>query len=504
MDKTSLTHKDDQLHVDASLISERLSMGLATGVVAQVRESVLPMLPDEEIASDQLRGSLDYLASVKNFDIDEFDQTINQLIEHDSQRTLRAERDKAIQWAKRGKVEILDEESNEPKWVNLPNAVIPKFTQALNDVSLNPDEELYNQQSFSDMSVEELDMFTENTTITIIAKLAELIASLPTIQQLTSGELDGLRLVLSTDLPNVDRDVLSYSPGSPVLKSIRKKVIQLSKVIDEFAENPAQFSAKEMYKDKGAYIEQQISELVYGLLINATTETYASLNPDELKRVKQRTIEEAPKLSKRQKRRQKQLAEQALSSTVKVDEEKPQVAVIEQDIDDLSLTLPWIDGGGEFTGRATEMRTGSRVVYVINGMEDKLQVIANETQDKEGIATKINNAINNQARILLDGYMPWERQTSAVKSLEKNGKAPKEYSDETIWYTFDLRPNAPRVYFVVKDVSEIESSEQPKLHPDAKCMVVVAITDKGQQISVLKRLTGQRRAYLVANGAGSV
>lgn len=504
MDKPSLTQKDDQLHIDVSQISERFSVGLVTGIEDQVRSSVLPLLPDEVTALDQLRDSLNYLATVKNFDIEEFDQTINQLIEQDSQRTLRAERDKAIQWAKRGKVEIFDEESNEPKWINLPNAVIPKFTQALNDVGLNPDEELYNQQSFRDMTEEEFSVFAENTTITIVNKTSDLILSLPTMQQLTSGELDGVKLVSSADLPNVDRDVLSYSPGNPVLKSIRKKVIHLSRAINEFAENPAQFSAKELHKDKGAYIEQQINELVRGLLINATTETYESLNPDELKRVKQRTIEEAPKLSKRQKRRQKQLAEQALSSTVKIDEEKPQIDIVEQDIDNLSLTLPWIDDGTEFSGSATEIRSGSRVVYVINGMEDKLQAIANETQDKEEIAMKINNAIDNQARILLDGYMPWERQTSAVKSLVKDGKAPKEYSDETIWYTFDLRPNAPRVYFVVKDVSEIESSEQPKLHPDAKCMVVVAITDKSQQISVLKRLTGQGHAYLVANGAGSV
>ena len=50
-------------------------------------------------------------------------------------------------------------------------------------------------------------------------------------------------------------------------------------------------------------------------------------------------------------------------------------------------------------------------MYVINGMEDKLQTIANETQDKEEIASKVTNAINHQAQLLLGGYMPWERQT---------------------------------------------------------------------------------------------
>lgn len=504
MDKSLHIPKDNQFNVDVSAISERLPAGIAMGVDAQIRKSILPILPSDVIALDQLYDSWRQLSSGCSFDVDLFDQTINQLTENEAHRTLRAEKDKAVQWINRGKVEVIDEETDEPKWINLPNAVVPKFIQAINEASLSPDEALYNQQSFTDMSEEEAGVLLGSTTFSVIEELSNLLSSLPTNEELISGNLDGLQLILEADTLNVDRDILRYSPDSPVLRAIRKKVIKLSKVIDEFANNPAVFSAKALYKKNTELIEQQISDLVRGTLLEATTETYASLDPDELKRVKQRTIEEAPKLSKRQKRRQKQLAEQAMSSTVKIDEENPLDIITEQYIDDLSLTLPWIDGGEEFTGRATELRAGSRVVYVINGMEDKLQTIANETQDKEEIASKVTNAINHQAQLLLGGYMPWERQTSTVKSLGKNGRAPKEYSSEAIWYSFDIRPNAPRVYFVVKDASEIETGDQPKLNPDAKCMVVLAITDKSQQISVLQRLTGQNRAYLVAHGAGSI
>lgn len=81
---------------------------------------------------------------------------------------------------------------------------------------------------------------------------------------------------------------------------------------------------------------------------------------------------------------------------------------------------------------------------------------------------------------------------------------PRRYSDEYIWYTYDLRPNAPRVYFIVKDASDIEMSDNPVLNPGTKCLIVVGITDKSRQLDVLQRFTGKNRTVLINEGAGSV
>ena len=53
MDKSLHIPKDNQFNVDVSAISERLPAGIAMGVDAQIRKSILPILPSDVIALDQ-------------------------------------------------------------------------------------------------------------------------------------------------------------------------------------------------------------------------------------------------------------------------------------------------------------------------------------------------------------------------------------------------------------------------------------------------------------------
>ena len=86
----------------------------------------------------------------------------------------------------------------------------------------------------------------------------------------------------------------------------------------------------------------------------------------------------------------------------------------------------------------------------------------------------------------------------------ENGRAPKEYSSEAIWYSFDIRPNAPRVYFVVKDASEKKLATNQNLIQTQNVWLYLAITDKKSANICASTLDWPNRAYLVAHGAGSI
>ena len=54
------------------------------------------------------------------------------------------------------------------------------------------------------------------------------------------------------------------------------------------------------------------------------------------------------------------------------------------------------------------------------------------------------------------------------------------------------------------DLELVESGQKPALNPEQRCMTIIAITDKDQQIAVLKQLTGRTTSQLRADGAGSI
>lgn len=94
------------------------------------------------------------------------------------------------------------------------------------------------------------------------------------------------------------------------------------------------------------------------------------------------------------------------------------------------------------------------------------------------------------------GIMPWESSTS-VKRMKSKALTDKGYP-ETVWYNFDLSPNAPRVYFTLGPERPVSGDPRP-----CRQLIILAETDKAHQIEVLRELTGRSVRTLRSQGAGA-
>ena len=172
------------------------------------------------------------------------------------------------------------------------------------------------------------------------------------------------------------------------------------------------------------------------------------------------------------------------------------------------ISLPWLDDQPYQELHIAELQAYGSSVYVVNAIDSRLQDIADDIRknmkiNEDGL-NAFDIAINQEAKRIAGGIMPYT-DTNSVKSLKRiTSKIPKEFNIP-IWYTFDMSPNAPRVYFTIKKLGNIiDPSHESALDLEKECLIVIAETDKSNQTDVLKVLTGSGHKTLRNNGAGSV
>lgn len=452
-------------------------------------------------AIDEVNDRIKTLSAIGSFDANIFEYHLDIMSRDVASNECGVALQRHTTALQRGTALIFDEETQQSAWISIPKPLRQQFVDNIKDVVLPP------------MSFQEEFMESSETTHSNIprildavvdgmdAKLSPLIVEIPDLADLLAGKIDGLRGVpVSTE--DGLTVIIHALPDNRTLKSIKRKALQACEFLDEFIDNPEKVTAEWCLKLTKQTVLEWGREFIESSVMERNTVLYNSLSPEQRKAAKEHHSEEAPKLTKRQKRRLKQAAQLALQNSTEQPDRLNDIEIT-SNIDNVEVSLPWVSGGRGRLLDVSELRAGERVTYILNGIEEKLQPIADATLGKEELAEKITNSIWHQARIINGGRMPWET-AGPVKPVNKNGKSPDVYKNESIWYVRDVRPNAPRVYFVVKDAQEVETTEQKKLQPDAKCVVVVGITDKSRQIDVLKRFTGKSHAELVANGAGSI
>jgi hypothetical protein len=93
-------------------------------------------------------------------------------------------------------------------------------------------------------------------------------------------------------------------------------------------------------------------------------------------------------------------------------------------------------------------------------------------------------------------------QDPAVKKIKNKPSDMRDgYKKTSIWYSFNVSPNAPRLYFTVLPApSNIDNN----VGADDLMLVVMAETDKANQIDIFKRFTTKSHTALVNQGAGSI
>ncbi len=165
--------------------------------------------------------------------------------------------------------------------------------------------------------------------------------------------------------------------------------------------------------------------------------------------------------------------------------------------------LPWIDDAKDID---LELMLGHSVpVYIVRAMSKRMQDISHVSRESfarnsQG-TNKFDIALMQQARRIAMGVMPYQDANSVKRLKVKQADMRPEYRGESFWYTFDITPNAPRVYFTVKKARDLLAG---KVDGDALALVIVGESDKQRQLEIFTRFTTLSRTFLRNNGVGSI
>lgn len=172
-------------------------------------------------------------------------------------------------------------------------------------------------------------------------------------------------------------------------------------------------------------------------------------------------------------------------------------------IGEVKISLPWMEGVDYLD---TKLYVGNQQdVFITKAFSPRVKKISRDV--REGLPKnskgedKIDHKINQIVKRISEGIMPFQN-TNSVKSLATDPKDISPlYRDESIWYSFEIKPNAPRVYFTVHETPEVLKKFSDK---ESKLVIIIAEADKARQIDTLSILTTLSVASLRARGAGSV
>lgn len=175
----------------------------------------------------------------------------------------------------------------------------------------------------------------------------------------------------------------------------------------------------------------------------------------------------------------------------------------ELDLGEFDFNFSWMQEG--VLSRAKLYKGSKQDVVLVKAMSPKHEKISQIARDglKKNLEgeDKIDITIKQVIKRIGDGIMPYE-DSNSIKGLKTEQKDMRpEYSEEKIWYTFDISSNSPRIYFTIKAAPE---SVMGELNNKTIMLVVLAESDKARQIDSLKRLTKLSRPTLAARGAGSI
>lgn len=132
------------------------------------------------------------------------------------------------------------------------------------------------------------------------------------------------------------------------------------------------------------------------------------------------------------------------------------------------------------------------------------EIAADVRQKSPTTKNEVNqyDAIEKQIALrIAGGIMPY-KNTNSIKRIKQ--KPVGVFEGLSIWYSHDLSPNAPRIYFTVKKMGELLIAEDPRIDHAAHGVVILAESDKANQVSVLQVLTGGSHRAIRRGGAGSV
>ena len=491
----SLVDNDDLAH-------QMLPSALAHTLTVLLDESICTLreyADNADTGVDSLKDILEKLACETQFDNEKFINQFNNNVNFDAELQLKTAKERSKKAVmQRGSVDVVDEETQLQQKINLPPDARPLFVSGIDDTTLPKQETLHidisNPEKFHDI--------LNNIFANVITKAIELEKLIPSYDEFIQNIASDTFTSAIKSKSDLDGFILHSLKSGKIIQMIKRKNNEIQKLLTQFAEDPEETAAKWLYESNKTQIETLNKELALVTILEKTAEIYHNLDKSLLKKSKAR-----PEIAEVKSKKRKATHNQKNTSHLNETGDSTSIQEMQEYSDTKAeFSLAWVNGGLPTKQRVESFNDNSKKSAIIHAIDPKLIDIAKKTYEKTEIAHKINIAIDRQAWLLANGIMPWE-PNSGAKRVDKNGQAPSEYRNETIWYTSDIRPNSPRVYFVIKTAKELNITElfnQNTNDQEIFCMVVIAITDKKNQIDVLQRLTGKSHSWLKSKGAGAI
>lgn len=356
-----------------------------------------------------------------------------------------------------------------------------------------------------DVDSEARDEIEESFTTKLSSLLDEIGALIPApcespIQAVSRGRMLLIAVGATRIEPHYCEDVLPKDSDLP--KKVSRKVRNLNALLEELAQNPEATIVRTLLETQGEELERLRARVVAAV-------------DDNLVRVNGGLLTKLPKKSKTRHSESPMIKNSFVDTRgssksepkpeYEVDAEK-ELSVRQETID---VSFPWINEGKATTVQAEIIgQNGHRVVVAHAISQGRLSDIAEVSRLKspssEAAPNMYDQIEQTLARRVIAGIMPYENANGA-KGIKTSSGTPYGYA--SIWYTFDRSPNAPRVYFTLKNADEVMKGDELSrlgLPKEGVVIAIVAETDKAHQIDVLRILTGKRRQELRKAGAGSV
>jgi hypothetical protein len=486
-------------------IAQYLRDGIDASSVQEIPD-VMPLDKTIETFFIKIPGVDDIVETIERLEKTPFDEKLfdSRCIEIFEKRTEEIAKMKLLQHEnaiRRGQVTIFNVDESDEMVVKIPAKHLDQFREAQKH-SLMASPDVAQSDTPLNKDAQTVQLIIDTATIHFSSQIQKAVSLLPDrdtiLEHIRTGQVDIFDVFTQNFLKPQE---LHFTKDNRDIRNFKRAVRKFCDNLQAYIDSPETVLADiamEAIKDT---IDESITNNLQDNIVLANSHLYATLQIQKDKAHREESANDEDKLSKREQRILAEIALRAQQDTEKVSLKEIQTS---EATHHTVVATPWLVAKER---EVSELITSTGSVYILDGVSDELTAIRDETLSKnKELEHKINVKIQTAAEKIATGNLPWNT-INTFKMLKRGTETPDRYSKESIYYITDNSPNAPRIYFSMKKASELEivaDGNQPLLNPQQWCMILIAITDKDQQIATLKQLTGRSTEQLKALGAGSI
>jgi hypothetical protein len=263
-----------------------------------------------------------------------------------------------------------------------------------------------------------------------------------------------------------------------------QKISELNKILDDLINTPARLLGDMIIDDCASNIITGASEALDGSVATSNAQIYGQSPGVSGMQVVQ------PSKGKPKKRQSKSTPDR---EKFYINDHPEEAAGKTEELESVGyyrLKMPWINERSPVSVQVQQLESAGGMVYIVRGVHPNLEKIAQDCRKKfpktADDLSEFDRLARHIARYLANGQYP-ATNPNIAKRLDTAVNV--SYQPLVIWYAGKVKNNASRLYFSYVTMRDLVVSEETDLNTTAVCLIVLAETDKNNQIQVLNALS---------------